>query len=118
VELVTISELKVVAVITEESLQNLGLEIGSPVTATIKAPWVILAEAEKELRASARNKFSGRVSAVKSSEIAAEVLVDLYEGSKVCALVTSESVQNLALAPGREITAMFKAFAVVLSTEA
>ncbi|MDR2050874.1 MAG: TOBE domain-containing protein [Deltaproteobacteria bacterium] len=117
VELATLSDLKVVAIITGESLQSLGLETGRTVTATIKAPWVILAEAEKGLRASARNKFTGRVSAVKSSEIAAEVLVDLYEGSKVCALVTSESARNLDLAPGREITAMFKAFAVVLTAD-
>ncbi len=117
VGLETLSGLEIVAVITEESFKNLKVAKGGLITATVKAPQVILTEADKSLKTSARNKFSGLVSEVKSSSIASEVLVDLYEGSKACALVTNESVNKLGLKPGKEIIVMFKAFSVVLNAE-
>ncbi|MDR2503098.1 MAG: TOBE domain-containing protein [Deltaproteobacteria bacterium] len=117
VEFATLSGLKLTAVITGESLDSLGLAEGRPVTGMVKAPWVILAEAEDNLKVSARNRFSGQVSELKHSEIAAEALITLRDGSQVCALITKDSAQNLKLAPGREIMVMFKAFSVILSTE-
>ncbi len=117
VELTTMTGLKVVAVITEESFTNLHLAEGSVATAVIKAPWVILTEGDDGLSTSARNKFPGKVGEMKTTEIACEVLVDLADGSKVCALVTKESVRNLELAPGKEIIVMFKAFSVILNVE-
>lgn len=117
VELTTMTGLKVVSVITEDSFTNLRLAEGAVVTAIVKAPWVILAEGGESFSTSARNKFSGMVAEVKTTDIACEVLVNLADGSKVCALVTNESVKNLQLAPGKEIVAMFKAFAVILNVE-
>ena len=117
VELSTMSGLQVVAVITEDSFNNLRLAEGSAVTATVKAPWVVLEEKSKNYKSSTRNKFTGKVTRVKKSDIACEVLVDLDEGSKACALVTLESVENLGLKPGKPITVMFKAFSVILNVE-
>ncbi|MDL2285747.1 TOBE domain-containing protein [Desulfovibrio sp. OttesenSCG-928-F07] len=117
VELTTLSGLKVVAVITDESFKNLGISKGSVITASVKAPQVILTEADNSLKTSARNKFNGVVSEIKNSSIASEVLVDLYEGSYACALVTNESVKKLELAPRKNITVMFKAFSVILNAE-
>lgn len=117
VELATLNGLNLVAVITEDSLTNLGLEPGSTVTATVKAPLVMLTEGKDGLKTSARNKFSGKVAELKLSDIACEVIVDLDAGGKVCAVVTKESVDNLTLAPGKEVLVMFKAFAVVLNVE-
>lgn len=117
VELITLSGLKIVSIITEESYNNLQLSEGAVVTATVKAPWVILTDNEEKLKTSARNTFSGMISAVKTSEIACEVSISLPDGSTVCALVTRESVEKLALAPGKEVTAMFKAFSVILNVE-
>lgn len=117
VELTTNSGLKVVSVITEESAQNLGVSTGKVVTATVKAPWVILAREENRLKTSARNRYAGKVARVNLSEIAAEVVVDLPEGTTVCALLTVESVKALDLAPGTDILVMFKAFSVILNVE-
>ncbi len=110
----TLSGLEVVAVITEESRRNLALAEGKVVTATVKAPWVIITRPEGAQQTSARNKFPGAVTEVKRSELAAEIGVELTEGSRVCALVTRESADRLDLKPGDRVTAMFKAFAVVL----
>ena len=117
VELTTLSGLRVVSVITAESASTIALAEGRILTATVKAPWVILTQKEDGLKTSARNKYEGLVSAVAVSDIAAEVVTDLADGTRVVALVTRESVDNLDLKPGREILVMFKAFSVILNAE-
>lgn len=117
VEMLTPEGLKLVSVITDESCAGLDIAVGSPVTASVKAPWVILTENEAGLKTSARNKFTGRISEVKTSEIAVEVLVDLQGGARACAIVTRESATNLDLKAGKEVLVMFKAFAVILNVD-
>jgi molybdate transport system regulatory protein len=70
-----------------------------------------------EIPTSARNKYSGTVTSVKTSNVACEVVVDLPEGSKVCALVTQESVKKLGLSPGIHVLVMFTTFSVILNVE-
>jgi len=117
VEMATPSGLKVVSVITNDSLSGLGLAEGTPVTATVKAPWVVLVKEEQKLLTSARNKFCGRIVKINEGQIAAEVIVELADGTKVCSLVTDESVKGLGLKVGEDICALFKAFSVVLNVE-
>ncbi|MDR2077113.1 MAG: TOBE domain-containing protein [Desulfovibrio sp.] len=117
VELTTLSGLRVVSVITAESASTLALAEGRILTATVKAPWVILTRKEDGLKTSARNKYEGVISSVALSDLAAEVVTDLADGTKVVALVTRESADNLELKPGGEILVMFKAFSVILNAE-
>lgn len=116
VELTTLSGLKIVAAITEESLENLGISEGSVITASVKAAWVVLAVPGpgEKLKASTRNQFLGKVAEVKRGKLASEVLVDLYEGSKMCSLITGGSAEQLELEPGVDVTVMFKSFSVIL----
>jgi molybdate transport system regulatory protein len=113
----TTTGLQVVSVITKESFENLGLAMGMTVIATVKAPWVVLVKEDSMLRTSARNKFCGRISAVNTGQIAAEVVVDLADGTKITSLITDESVNKLDLKVGDEICAMVKAFSVILALE-
>jgi molybdate transport system regulatory protein len=117
VEVTTATGLKVVSVITKESFENLGLAMGMTVIATVKAPWVVLVKEASMFKTSARNKFCGRISAVNTGQIAAEVVVDLADGTKITSLITDESVTNLDLKVGDEICAMVKAFSVILTLE-
>ena len=117
VELTTLAGLRVVSVITAESASTLALAEGRIMTATVKAPWVILTLKDDGLKTSARNRFEGVIASVAVSEIAAEVVADLADGTKVVALVTRESVDRLKLEVGREILVMFKAFSVILNAE-
>lgn len=112
VEILTSTGLKVVAVITSESADNLELREGMNTTATIKAPWVILSTGDAPT--SARNHFPGTVQNVRTGEIEAEVNVALEEGSTVCAVITAESARSLKLEPGKPVSVLFKAFAVIL----
>jgi len=117
VEVATPSGLKVVSVITHDSLAALGISEGSPVTATVKAPWVILVKEDMKLKTSARNKYCGKIVKVNEGQISAEVIVELADGTKICSLVTDESVKALDMKVGDDICALFKAFSVILNVE-
>lgn len=62
-------------------------------------------------RTSARNRFAGTVTGVKSGERVARATVDIGAEEPVLALVTEDSRQKLGLAPGRDVVASFKATA-------
>jgi len=117
VEVTTATGLKIVSVITTDSFDNLGISMGSTIIATVKAPWVVLVKEENRLTTSARNKFCGRISKINTGKIAAEVIVDLADGTKITSLVTDESVSGMNLKIGDEICALVKAFSVILSLE-
>jgi molybdate transport system regulatory protein len=83
----------------------------------VKAPWVILVKEDMKLKTCARNKFAGKIVEVNVGQISAEVIVELPDQTKVCALVTDESVRQLDLAVGQDIYVLFKAFSVILNVE-
>lgn len=66
------------------------------------------------MQASARNVFSGSVSALVAGAVNAEVEITTKGGDKIVAIVTKESVETLALAVGKEAVALVKAPWVVL----
>jgi molybdate transport system regulatory protein len=106
------TELK--AVITRDSAQALGLEIGLQVMALIKAPSVMLM-ADTGQRLSADNQLWGTVSRVHDGPVNSEVRVDLGGGRTVVSVVTRDSVQQLGLAEGSRVAAVFQASNVILS---
>lgn len=105
---------KIVAIVTRESTKELKLVVGSQVFALIKASSVILVTGNKGAKFSARNQLSGVVSRVETGAVNTEVIIDLPNGGVVAAIVTNASSQLLGLKPGKKITAMFKASAVIL----
>lgn len=69
------------------------------------------------MKTSARNVFKGKVKAIRSGAVNAEVDIDLG-GDTLVAVVTMPSVESLGLAPGKEVMAFVKAPWVTLLTEA
>jgi molybdate transport system regulatory protein len=108
---------RLVAVITNESLEKLGIREGLLVTASIKAPLVVLVANDEAPTTSMRNRFLGKIARINEGTISAEVVVTVDEETEVCALITDESVKRLGLKPGDPVWAMFKAFSVVLGVE-
>lgn len=106
------TELK--AVITRESAQALGIELGLQVMALIKAPSVMLM-ADTGQRLSADNQLWGTVSRIHDGPVNSEVRVDLGSGRTVVSVVTRESVQQLGLEEGSRVAAVFQASNVILS---
>jgi molybdate transport system regulatory protein len=105
------------SVITNESIKNLGVTEGSFVTAEIKAPWVVLEACAEMPKATATNRFLGVVDLVRTGELTSEVIVSLSDATRLCALITTQSVQELDLVQGQQVWAIFNAFAVVLHVE-
>jgi len=68
------------------------------------------------LTTSARNQFSGRISAISLGEVFADVRIRLDAGNELVAVVTLQSVDKMELKEGKEVYALFKAGAVVLTT--
>ncbi|MFZ5450481.1 MAG: TOBE domain-containing protein [Thermodesulfobacteriota bacterium] len=117
VELMTPSGLKLVSVITNESLQNLGLAPGAIATAIVKAPWIIIEKDAESSKTSARNRFPGRITKINAGKIVAEVIASLDDGTNIVTLITIPSLTNLNLQVGDRASFLFKAFSVILNVD-
>lgn len=106
---------ELVAVITNESVEHLGLVPGSEAFALVKASWVILAR-DDGLKTSARNKLCGTVARCVRGAVNSEVILELPGGRTVVAVITNRSVESLELAAGVRACALIKASHVILAT--
>ena len=105
------------AVITAESVRDLGLRQGQEVTALVKAPFVMLAGGEAVPAVSARNRIPGTVSHREDGPVSCEVTLDIGEGKTIVATITRDGADELALAPGSRAWALFKASHVILAVD-
>jgi molybdate transport system regulatory protein len=105
------------AVITNRSVERLGLKPGGEVWALIKSSSVILAEDAPGLKLSARNQLGGTIREVTRGPVSAEVLVDVGGGTVIVAVVTTHSAEDLELAPGKPIVCCVKASSIILAVE-
>ncbi|WP_322081643.1 TOBE domain-containing protein [Burkholderia sp. BCC1972] len=107
----------VVAVLTHESAEALGLREGADACALVKASWVVLAvdDGGSDLKVSARNQLRGSVEAVARGAVNSEVTLALDGGGTLTAVVTNDSVEALQLDAGRPAIALFKASSVILA---
>jgi molybdate transport system regulatory protein len=69
------------------------------------------------MKTSARNQFLGKVAKVTRGAVNSEVVLDIGGGESLAAIITNESVDGLALAPGVEAYAMVKASWVIVTTD-
>lgn len=65
------------------------------------------------MKISGRNKLKGRVAEVKKDDVMAQVAIDIDPG-RVTAVITADSANELALAPGDTVTALIKATSVMV----
>lgn len=104
---------ELVAVITRDSAETLGLVIGMEISALVKSSSVLLLT-DRNLRTTARNQLWGEVTRIDDGPVNAEVTLALPGGRSVCAVVTHDSMEKLGLAVGQPACAVFKASAVIL----
>ncbi len=117
VVLTTISGYSITTVITNDSLELLGLKEGQLITAEIKAPWVILHGGDEEPKCSAENRFNGVVERINKGQVNTEYTVRIADGTVLCAVVSTERAQRLSIEPGEQVWALFNCFSVVLHLE-
>jgi molybdate transport system regulatory protein len=105
---------QLVAIVTRESTESLGLQPGRQAFALIKSSSVILVTQAEGARFSARNQLQGTISRLTPGAVNTEVVLDLAGGGTVAAVITNDSALTLELAEGKAATAMFKASSVIV----
>jgi molybdate transport system regulatory protein len=105
------------AVITNRSVDELGLEPGQPALVLINSAFVTLVRDVPGLRLSARNQIGGTVAQLWQGQVESEVVIDIGGGTQLSAVVTTESARDLELAVGEPITACIKATHIILAVE-
>lgn len=105
---------KMAAIITNPSVENLGLKEGTAACAIIKASEVIIAKDVANAKFSARNVLNGDVAQVTDGAVNSEVIITLTGGAQVVASITKASVHNLDLKTGDKVSAIIKASNVIM----
>jgi molybdate transport system regulatory protein len=104
----------VVAIITNSSVDSLGLAQGKSAFAIVKASEVMIGKGLDQSKLSARNVLSGKVANVQDGAVNSEVEVTLPGGTSVVASITKESVKALGLKGGDAVSAIVKASNVMV----
>ncbi len=108
---------RIAAVVTRESVEDLGLKPGVSAMALIKSSFVILAPAGEVGRTSARNRLEGVVAEVKPGAVNSQVVIDLGGAKTLVATVTKESADDLDFKPGDRVLGLVKAQHVILAVD-
>ena len=111
------SGVQIVAIVTRESVRDLGLAPGREAMAIIKSSFVILAEGAGPLAVSARNRIAGTVLRHQTGAVNDEVVLDIGEGKTITATITRESGETLAFEPGEPAQALITASHVILAVD-
>ena len=118
IDLQVIGRLHIIATVTRESRTELGLEVGAKAFALVKASSIMLMKDAGDVKLSARNQLAGKVSRIVPGAVNTEVVLELPGGGTVAAIITTDSAQNLAVADGSALTAVFKASSVIVGVAA
>jgi len=110
------NDMQVIAQITPDSLERLGLKVGSDAYALIKASWVIVTEdIQGAFKTSARNEFCGEVLAIEAGAVNSDVTFDIGSGQKMSAIVSNQSVESLGLTLGERCCGLVKESHILLA---
>ncbi len=116
VELLTLSDQRISAIVTNHSLVQLGLKKGSLITAEVKAPWITVQKKQEKPFCSADNMLEGVIEDINETPVITEYMIRLQDGTMLCAIITTGAARSLDLKPGQPVWAYFNCFAVVLHT--
>ena len=109
---------KVVAIVTHESAESLGLNVGAQAFALVKASSIVVVTEAEGAHFSARNRLDGTVARIAAGAVNDEVVIDVADGVSIAAIITHASSEALGLAVGARATAIFKASSVIVGAPA
>ena len=118
VELAIVGGQKLIATVTHESTESLGLVAGAEAFALIKASSIIIVTDTQGAKFSARNRLQGVITRLQPGAVNSEVVIALPGGGAIAAIITLDSSTALGLAVGQTATAIFKASSVIVGTPA
>ena len=106
---------RIAAIITHESVESLGLEVGGEAIALVKASSVMIGMEEGgRLRLSARNQLPGVINRITAGAVNTDIVIGLRGGNTVAANITNVAAKSLRLEAGKKVLAIFKASSVIV----
>lgn len=105
---------QIAASFSTASLDELDIGIGADAVLMINSADILLMTDPDLERISAPNRLFGKVMRIQRDPVDSEVIVLLPSGEIVAAMITAQSLRNLALTPGMPVWAVFKAHAPIL----
>jgi molybdate transport system regulatory protein len=104
----------IVSIITNESVETLGLREGSDAYAIIKASSVLIGADLNGTKISTRNILCGKITNFTRGAVNSELSLEFSGGNTISAVITNESAIELGLSEGSQANAIFKASDVIL----
>jgi molybdate transport system regulatory protein len=109
--------LMITTVVTNASVNELGLAPGRCCVAMVNASSILLAQNGAAARISARNKIRGTVIHRTDDGSDSEVAVDIGGGKTITAVVTREGADETGASIGAQVVAIFKSSHVILAAD-
>lgn len=105
------------AIITRDSVRELGLIPGREATALIKAPFVMVAPVDQARKTSVRNRIEGIVARCEDGAVNSEISLDIGGGKTLTAIITLRSAEELGLVVGEPACALIDASHIILGVD-
>ena len=103
--------------LSHASTVELGLEIGRPATALVKATEILLLTEDDGWKFSSRNQFTGKVTKLVRGFVNGEVVLQTPSGLELNATVSLEGINRLRVERGAAVTAVFKSSNVMIAAK-
>jgi molybdate transport system regulatory protein len=107
----------IVAVITNDSADDLGLVEGREAMALVKASFVMLSRPHEYGRISTPNQISGTVIERTDGGVNSEIAVDIGDGKTLVSIISRSGADELRLKPGERVVAFFNTSQVILAVD-
>ena len=104
----------IVSIITNSSVENLGLAINDEVVAVVKSNNVLLSTTQNNLQINEINSLKGNVEEINIDSVNAEVVVNIGNEDKIVAIVTINSIENMNLKIGTTVDVIIKASDIMI----
>lgn len=108
---------RLTAIITNDGAEEMGLETGKEVTALIKESSIFLCTGDATPATSARNRLKGKVTRCQEGAVFSEITVELPGSKVVTAMISLDSMVDMALKEGVGVWVCFKASDIVLAAQ-
>lgn len=103
-----------VAIVTNESVRELGLVRGGSAVALISPSGIVLAREGEVGKTSARNQLAAEVVRRRDGAVNSELILSLGNEKSLAAVITKESAQDIDFRRGDRVLALIKASHVIL----
>lgn len=105
------------ALVTNQSVRDLGLCAGRQAIVLIKAPFVMVALDDGAPATSARNAVPGVVQRCETSELSAEIVIDIGASRTIAASISAASARALKIKKGSRVQAIFDSSHVIVAVD-